>query len=71
MKESTLLEMKNKIEAVFDILGREVLTLVNERQKPGRYAVTFDAKKLVSSVYFYKLQAGSDFVDVKKMLLLR
>ena len=56
---------------IYDMLGREILTLVNERQKPGRYAVNFDASKLVSGIYFYKLQSGSDFVEIKKMLALR
>ena len=55
---------------VYDILGREVAELVNEQQKPGYYEVQFDASKLTSGVYFYKLQAGS-FLQTKKMILLR
>ena len=55
---------------VYDILGREVAELVNEQQKPGYYEVEFDASKLTSGVYFYKLQTGS-FVQTKKMILLR
>ncbi len=55
---------------VYDILGREVTTLVNEKQSAGSYQVTFDASRLASGVYFYRLTAGS-FVSVKKLVLLK
>ena len=55
---------------VYDILGREVATLVNEKKAPGDYEVRFDATGLASGVYFYRLQTGS-FVETKKLLLLR
>ncbi|MBK9099654.1 MAG: T9SS type A sorting domain-containing protein [bacterium] len=55
---------------VFDILGNEVATLVNELKPAGNYEVEFDASSLTSGVYFYKLQAGT-FVDTKKMVLLK
>jgi hypothetical protein len=55
---------------VYDILGREVATLVNEVQKPGSYEVQFDASSLTSGVYFYKLQSGS-FIKSMKMILLK
>jgi hypothetical protein len=55
---------------VYDLLGREVATLMNEFKKAGRYDVTFAARNLASGVYFYRLQAGA-FNDVKKLLLLR
>jgi hypothetical protein len=55
---------------VFDILGREVTTLVNEEKQPGTYEVKFDATSLSSGIYFYRLQAGS-FVETKKMILIR
>ncbi len=55
---------------VYDVLGREIATLVNKRQLPGNYTVTFNAKNLPSGLYFYKLKAGS-FSQTKKMLLLK
>jgi hypothetical protein len=55
---------------IFDVLGREVITLVNEEQKAGVYKVSFDASKLSSGVYFYRIQSGS-FVSTKKMMLLK
>ena len=55
---------------VYDVLGNEVATLVNEEKPAGSYEVEFDATLLTSGVYFYKLQAGS-FVETKKMILLR
>ncbi len=55
---------------VFDLLGREVRTLVNEGKAPGDYEVTFDGKGLASGVYFYRIIAG-DFVQTRKLLLLK
>lgn len=55
---------------VFDILGKEVATLVNEEKSAGEYRIMFDASELNSGVYFYKITAG-DFTDVKKMLLVK
>jgi hypothetical protein len=55
---------------VYDILGREVITLVNEHQRPGDYTINFDASSLSSGVYFYKLSTGH-FSDSKKMILLK
>ena len=57
---------------VFDVLGREVATLVNEYKQAGKYGVQFssDAFRLSSGVYFYQLRAGS-FVETKRMLLLK
>ncbi len=56
---------------IYDILGRETQALVSEFQKAGTYSVNFDASKLSSGVYFCQLQAGSDLVETKKMLLIR
>ncbi len=55
---------------IYDILGREVATLVNEKQSPGNHEVTFDAIGLPSGIYFYKLRIG-DFMETKKMVLLK
>ena len=55
---------------VYDILGREVATLVNEEKPAGNYKVTFDAYNLASGIYFYRLNAGN-YTSVKKMILLR
>ena len=55
---------------IYDILGREVSTLVNEEKPAGSYEVEFNAANLSSGAYFYKIRAGS-FVQTKKMILLR
>ena len=55
---------------VYDILGKEVATLVNEELQPGFYNTEFDATALSSGIYFYKLIAN-DFVATKKMLLIK
>ena len=55
---------------VYDILGNEIVTLVNEELSPGEYEVEFNAKNLPSGIYFYKLNAG-DFVQTKKMILMK
>ena len=56
--------------SVFDLLGREVSVLVNERSEAGVHEVKFDRSNLASGVYFYRLQAGN-FVQTRKLLLLR
>jgi photosystem II stability/assembly factor-like uncharacterized protein len=55
---------------VYDILGREVSTLLNEEFKAGEHEVEFNAENLPSGVYFYRIKAG-EFTDIKKMLLLK
>jgi hypothetical protein len=60
---------------VFDVLGNEIETLVNEEKPAGTYEVTFDShsgevRNLPSGVYFYQLKSGS-FVETKKMILLK
>jgi len=55
---------------VYDVLGHEVATLVNEEMQPGNYEVAWDARGMSSGVYFYRLRA-SNFADTKKLLLLR
>ena len=55
---------------VYDVLGNEIATLVNEVKPAGIYEVDWDASRFSSGVYFYQLNAGS-FVETKKMILLR
>lgn len=55
---------------VYDVLGRELIMLVNERQTAGDHSVSFNASGLPSGVYFYRLQSGTSSV-VRKMLLMR
>ena len=55
---------------VYDILGKEVVTLVNEKLSPGKYEADFDGSNFASSIYFYKLEAGS-FIETKRMMLLK
>jgi len=55
---------------VYDVLGNEVATLVNEEKPAGNYEVEFDASNLSSGVYFYILKAG-DFIQSKKMILMK
>ena len=55
---------------VYDVLGREVTTLVSQELQGGSYQFDFNAKELTSGIYFYKLQTGS-FVETKKMSLLQ
>jgi len=55
---------------VYDILGREVATLVNAQQNAGQYVATFDGSRLASGVYFYRIQAGT-YINTKKLLLLK
>ena len=55
---------------VFDGLGKEVVTLVNEQLSPGSYEAEFDGSNFASGIYFYKLEAGS-FVETKRMIMLK
>lgn len=55
---------------VFDVLGNEIVTLVDEYKPAGRYEIKFNEANLPSGVYFYQLKAG-EFMSVKKMLLLK
>ncbi|PIW99579.1 MAG: hypothetical protein COZ80_04605, partial [Ignavibacteria bacterium CG_4_8_14_3_um_filter_37_9] len=55
---------------IYDILGNEVRTLVNEQKEMGKYTVQFDASSLASGMYIYRLRAN-DYTSTKKMLLLK
>ena len=63
-------QSSNVVIKVFDILGNEIETLVNEEKPTGTYEITWYAENLPSGVYFYRLHAG-DFVGTKKMVLLK
>jgi len=65
IKEEGLVTLK-----VYDVLGKEVATLVNENKAVGNYEVDFNASQLPSGMYIYKIQSGN-FSDVKKMLLMK
>jgi hypothetical protein len=55
---------------VYDVLGKKIATLVNERQSAGAYQVVWNASGLSSGTYFYRLQAGT-FVETKKMIMVK
>lgn len=72
---STVISWQSPINAhqtlkVYDVLGREVATLVDEYKSAGRYEINFDGNILSSGVYYYQIRAG-DFISTKKMVLLR
>jgi hypothetical protein len=56
--------------SVYDVLGREVATLLNEEKSAGAYTVQWDASGVSSGVYFYRLKAG-DFNQTKRMMIVR
>jgi len=73
VKEKKSVETQNFASVqlkIYDVLGREVATLVNKQQAPGNYQVTFSAINLPSGIYLYSLKVGN-FSITKKMLLLK
>jgi hypothetical protein len=70
LKEEGRLKIQEAKLVIYDILGKEITTLVNESLQPGTYEVTFDGSNLPSGIYFYQLRAG-DFVETKKLILLK
>ena len=56
--------------AVYDLLGQEVARLVDETMKPGNHEIVFNAEKVASGTYFYRLTAGS-YTATRKMILLK
>ena len=65
IKNSGLVSLK-----VYDILGHEVATLVDQNQQIGNYDVSFDASRLASGIYYYRLKSGT-FIQTKKLILLK
>jgi len=55
---------------VYDLMGREVHTLVSEKLQPGTYETSFDGSKLTSGVYFYRM-ITKDYSETRKMIILR
>jgi len=68
--KSGMLNGGNAKIIVFDILGKEIATLVNEKLQPGTYQVNFDGSNLTSGVYFYRLQTNG-FTETRKMILIK
>ena len=56
---------------VFNALGEEVTTLVNEQQQPGTYAVQWDAKNISSGVYYYRMEVDNTILPAKKAVLVK
>jgi len=56
---------------VYDILGKEIATLVNEKKSPGTYEVGFDATEFSSGIYFYSMYIDGVLISTKKMVLIR
>ena len=56
---------------VFDIIGKEVAIMVNEKQSAGKYEVDYMGKFSPSGIYFYRLMADGKIIDTKKMLLIK
>ena len=66
-----VLKSSNMKLIVFNILGKEVVTLVNEKQTPGIYEVHFDGVNLSTGIYFYSLLVNGKIIDTKKLVLLK
>ncbi len=66
----SIAKLSNVTLKVYDMLGSEIATLVNEEKPAGVYEINFNASNLASGIYFYKMQAGR-FVETKKMILIR
>jgi len=63
-------QSSNVIVKVFDVLGNEVATLVNEQKQAGTYELEWNGENVPSGVYFYQIKAGS-FIEIKKMILMK
>ncbi len=68
---SDVRSQKSKVKIIiYDVLGKEILTLVNGELQPGSYEVTFDGSNYASGIYFYQLRSG-DYINTRKMILLK
>lgn len=57
--------------SIFNVLGKEVAVLINEKQNPGIYDLKWDASNLSSGIYFYNLQINGNILDTKKLILIK
>lgn len=55
---------------IYDVLGREIATPIDEYKTPGRYEIKFQSETLPSGTYFYQLRAGT-FIETKKMIIIK
>jgi len=55
---------------IYDALGKEIMTIVNEFKEAGKYNVSFNGVNFSSGIYYYRIEAGS-FIQTKKMLLIK
>ena len=69
-QENDGVKLQHVLLTVYDVLGREVTTLVNQEKRPGTYDVTWDASEVASGVYLYRINAGA-FSSMKKMLVIK
>jgi hypothetical protein len=56
---------------VYDILGKEIATLVNANLNPGTYKYNFDSSNLTTGTYFYTLKVNDEYSETKKMMLIK
>jgi hypothetical protein len=63
-------ESENVSLKIYDVLGNEIVSLINEKKDPGKYEIGFNASHLSSGIYFYTLRAGA-FINTKKMILIK
>ena len=63
-------QSSNVLLKIYDVLGKEVATLIDEEKPAGNYEVEFNASNLSSGTYFYRLRSGN-FVEMKKMVLMK
>ena len=67
-----MLKTKSDVQlTIYDVSGREIKTLIKQRQNAGEHSVTFDAAGLASGIYFYMLKTSSGFIQSRKMVLVR
>ncbi len=67
----SLSERSTVVIKLYDILGRNVKTLLNEKRPAGNHTITLNATNLASGVYFYRMVAGKKFVKIRKMIVLK